>query len=153
MKKYWILFVVIIGNVFNAVAQTDSRLYDIIEAVSADRLEKDIRILANFGTRNTFSDTISNTRGIGAARRWIKAEFDKIDKDCKNCLEVFYQKILVTPKDGNQIPKEVYVRNVKAFELKGIVIDNYYFGLASVHKNGQESLVVFPSAVMRSTSK
>ena len=125
MKKYWILFVVIIGNVFNAVAQTDSRLYDIIEAVSADRLEKDIRILANFGTRNTFSDTISNTRGIGAARRWIKAEFDKIDKDCKNCLEVFYQKDLVTPKDGNRIPKEAYVVNVVAVQ-KGTKYPNRF---------------------------
>lgn len=125
MKKYWVLFVVITGNAFNAVAQTDSRLYDIIEAVSAERLEKDIRILANFGTRNTFSDTISNTRGIGAARRWIKAEFDKIDKDCKNCLEVFYQKDLVTPKDGNRIPKEAYVVNVVAIQ-KGTKYPNRF---------------------------
>ncbi len=117
--------VVILGNTFNAVAQSDSRLYDIIEAVSAERLEKDIRILANFGTRNTFSDTISNSRGIGAARRWIKGEFDKIDKDCKNCLEVFYQKDLVTPKDGNRIPKEAYVVNVVAIQ-KGTKYPNRY---------------------------
>ena len=66
MKKYLVLLTVI--GTMSVTAQTDSRLYDIIEAVSAQRLEKDIGILANFGTRNTFSDTLSNTRGIGAAR-------------------------------------------------------------------------------------
>jgi Zn-dependent M28 family amino/carboxypeptidase len=114
MKKYFVLLAMI--GVMPVTAQTDSHFYDIIEAVSAQRLEKDIRTLADFGTRNTFSDTLSNTRGIGAARRWIKAEFDKIDKDCKNCLEVFYQKDLVTPKDGNRIPKEAYVVNVVAIQ-------------------------------------
>ncbi|MFN3968181.1 M28 family peptidase [Flavobacterium sp.] len=125
MKKHLILLTILLANVATLSAQTDSRLYDIIEAVSAERLEKDIRILANFGTRNTFSDTISKTRGIGAARRWIKAEFDKIDKDCKNCLEVFYQKDLVTPKDGNRIPKEAYVVNVVAIQ-KGTKYPNRF---------------------------
>ena len=31
----------------------------------------------SFGTRHTLSETASETRGIGAARRWIKAEFEK----------------------------------------------------------------------------
>jgi Peptidase family M28 len=123
MKKYFVVLTFVISMSLNA--QTDNRLYDIIDAVSAKRLEKDIRILADFGTRNTFSDTLSNTRGIGAARRWIKAEFDKIGKDCKNCLEVFYQKDLVTPKDGNRIPKEAYVVNVVAVQ-KGTKYPNRF---------------------------
>lgn len=123
MKKYFVLLTMI--GVMSVSAQTDNRFYDIIESVSAQRLEKDIRTLANFGTRNTFSDTLSNTRGIGAARRWIKAEFDKIDKDCKNCLEVFYQKDLVTPKDGSRIPKEAYVVNVVAIQ-KGTKYPNRF---------------------------
>ena len=49
--------------------QTDTRMYDIISAVSPDRIEADIKALAGFGTRNTLSDTVSETRGIGAARR------------------------------------------------------------------------------------
>lgn len=96
--------------------QTDLRMYDIINAVSAERLENDIRILANFGTRNTFSDTVSNTRGIGAARRWIKAEFDKISKACNNCLEVFYQKDLVTKEGNPRVPKDAWVVNVVAIQ-------------------------------------
>jgi len=67
-----------------ATAQQDPRMYEIIDAVSAERLEKDVSILADFGTRHTLSDTVSNTRGIGAARRWIKQEFDVISKDCNN---------------------------------------------------------------------
>ncbi|AZQ44603.1 M28 family peptidase [Nonlabens ponticola] len=91
-------------------------LYNIIDEVSADRIEKDVRKLAGFGTRNTFSDTVSDTRGIGAARRWIKAEFDKISADCGGCLEVFYQKDFVTTDMGSRIPKDAYVVNVIAIQ-------------------------------------
>lgn len=91
-------------------------LYQIIDEVRADRIESDVRTLAGFGTRNTFSDTISDFRGIGAARRWIKAEFDKISADCGGCLEVFYQKDLVTTDMGSRVPKDAYVVNVVAIQ-------------------------------------
>lgn len=105
--------------------QTDQKIYDIIEAVSAKRIEADVRVLASFGTRNTFSDTISQTRGIGAARRWIKSEFDKVAKDCKNCLDVFYQKDFVTTKDGERVPKDTWIVNVVAVQ-KGTRFPNRY---------------------------
>lgn len=108
-----------------APPQVDLRIYDIIEKISADSIEADIRTLAGFGTRNTFSDTVSNTRGIGAARRFIKADFDRISADCNNCLEVFYQKDLVTPEDGNRIPKEAWIVNVAAIQ-KGTKYPNRY---------------------------
>jgi len=97
-------------------AQQDARMYDIVSAVSAQRLEKDIRILVGFGTRNTFSDTVSSTRGIGAARRWIKSEFDNISKACNHCLEVFYQKNLVTKEGNNRVPRDAWVVNVVAIQ-------------------------------------
>jgi len=31
--------------------------------------------------------------------------------------------------------------------LEGVVIDNYFFGVSSIGKNNQESVVVFPSEV------
>lgn len=68
----------------------DPRIHDIVAAVSAARIEADIRRLVSFGTRNTMSDTLSATRGIGAARRWIKGQFDSISAACGGCLEVFY---------------------------------------------------------------
>ncbi len=99
-----------------APPKEDTRMYDIVAAVSAERIEKDIRTLAGFGTRNTFSDTVSATRGIGAARRWIKGEFDLISKGCKNCLEVFYQKDLVTKEGNPRVPKDAWVVNVVAIQ-------------------------------------
>lgn len=101
---------------FSLNAQTDQKLYDVIEAVSEENLKNDVKTLADFGTRHTLSDTISNTRGIGAARRWIKSEFDKISKDCNNCLEVFYQKDLVKKGDNQRITKDVWVVNVVAIQ-------------------------------------
>jgi Zn-dependent M28 family amino/carboxypeptidase len=68
----------------------DSRVDEIVRAVSAERIEADIRTLVSFGTRHTLSDTVSHSRGIGAARRWIKAEFDRVSAACGRCLEVFY---------------------------------------------------------------
>ncbi len=122
MKNYYFLLIMVS---FTINAQTDTRMYDIIDGVSSSRIEKDVKTLADFGTRNTFSDTVSKTRGIGAARRFIKAEFDKTSKVCNNCLEVFYQKDLVTPKDGSRIPKEAYVVNVVAIQ-KGTKYPNRY---------------------------
>ena len=106
-------------------AQSDQKLYDIIDAVSAERLQKDIQTLVDFGTRNTFSDTISETRGIGAARRWIKSEFEIISKDCNNCLEVFYQKDLVTRQGNRRVPHDAWVVNVVAVQ-KGTKYPNRY---------------------------
>ncbi len=97
-------------------AQKKQVLYDIIENVSSERLEKDINTLVNFGTRHTLSDTLSNSRGIGAARRWIKSEFETISKECDDCLEVFYQKNYFTPKDGDRIVKPVWINNVVAIQ-------------------------------------
>lgn len=123
MQKFAILLVVLISFITNA--QTDQKIYDIIKTVSAERIENDIRTLANFGTRNTFSDTVSDTRGIGAARRWIKNEFEKISADCNNCLDVFYQKDFVTKEGNNRVPKDAWVVNVVAIQ-KGTTYPNRY---------------------------
>ena len=106
-------------------AQTDQNIYDIIDAVSEERLKKDVQTLVDFGTRHTLSDTISKTRGIGAARRWIKSEFETISKDCNDCLEVFYQKNLVKKGENQRIVKDVMVVNVVAIQ-KGTKYPNRY---------------------------
>ena len=105
--------------------QTDPKMYSIIDQIDTKRIESDIRTLANFGTRNTFSDTTSNQHGIGAARRWIKSEFEKVSKDCSNCLDVFYQKDFVTTNDGERVPKDTWIVNVVAIQ-KGTANSNRY---------------------------
>ena len=99
--------------------------YSIIDAISAEEIEQDIRTLANFGTRNTFSDTLSNSRGIGAARRWIKAEFQQISAECGGCLEVFELKKLVKAEDSERIPQDTWVVNIVAIQ-KGTQHPNNY---------------------------
>lgn len=110
---------------FNLNAQTDSKIYDIIDNVSEDRLRQDVKTLADFGTRHTLSDTVSETRGIGAARRWIKSQFDNISKDCNDCLDVFFQKDLVEKGRNQRIIKDVMVVNVVAIQ-RGTKYPNRY---------------------------
>ena len=121
--KYLIFPILLLS--FISTAQTNQKIYDIIDAVSAERIEKDIQKLVDFGTRNTFSDTISNTRGIGAARRWIKSEFETISKDCSNCLNVFYQKDFVTKEGNRRVPHDAWIVNVLAIQ-KGTKYPNRY---------------------------
>jgi hypothetical protein len=114
MKNIFKITLLLCGLMINA--QTDQKIYDIIDAVSAERIKEDIKTLADFGTRHTLSDTLSNTRGIGAARRWIKSEFDDISNRCNNCLEVFYQSDLVEKGTNQRIVHDVMVVNVVAIQ-------------------------------------
>ena len=98
-----------------AFTQEKKVIYDIINEISSERIEKDVNKLVSFGTRHTLSDTISKTRGIGAARRWIKSTFEKISLECNNCLEVIYQKNYF-PKNKRRIVKNVWINNVLAIQ-------------------------------------
>ena len=115
MRSYSALFLLLVLPAFS-YSQVDSRLYEIIDNVSSERLRNDVTTLTNFGTRHTLSDTISATKGIGAARRWIKSEFEKISDNCNSCLEVFYQKDLVKEGENQRIVHDVWVVNVVAVQ-------------------------------------
>ncbi|MGS2726939.1 M28 family peptidase [Psychroserpens sp. BH13MA-6] len=119
-----VLFALLLSTVAIS-AQNNLQLYDIIDAVSETRLRADVKTLADFGTRHTLSDTISDTRGIGAARRWIKGQFDKISNACDDCLEVFYQKDLVKKGTNQRIVNDVMVVNVVAIQ-RGTKYPNRY---------------------------
>ena len=95
-------------------AASAPRIQEIVAAVSAQRIEADIRRLVGFGTRHTLSDTVSATRGIGAARRWVKAEFDRISAACGGCLEVLYVSDTVGPTP--RIPQRTLVVSVVAIQ-------------------------------------
>jgi|TARA_R110001599_G_scaffold24835_3_gene89216 hypothetical protein len=99
-----------------AISQTitPEELHKIGAAPSAERIERDIQTLVDFGTRHTLSDTVSSKRGIGAARRWIKAEFERISEDCGGCLEVFYVSDVISGQ--RRIPDPVNIVNVVAIQ-------------------------------------
>ena len=88
--------------------------HQIVAGVSPDRIKADIENLVSFGTRHTLSETQSDTRGIGAARRWIEAEFKEISKSCKVPLDV----ITVSKMAGGfgRIPEPVEIVNVVAIQ-------------------------------------
>jgi Zn-dependent M28 family amino/carboxypeptidase len=123
MRQILVLCILIFSTIISA--QTNLQLYKIIDSVSEKRIQEDVKTLVNFGTRNTFSDTISNTHGIGAARRWIKSEFESISKNCNNCLDVLYQKDFVSKKGNNRVPHDAWVVNVLAIQ-KGTKYPNRY---------------------------
>ena len=89
-------------------------VHDHVAAVSADRIEADITTLVSFGTRHTASETESETRGIGAARRWIHDEFERISAECGGCLEVMY--VSETISGERRIPDPVDVVSVIAIQ-------------------------------------
>ncbi|MCB0445420.1 MAG: M28 family metallopeptidase [Gelidibacter sp.] len=120
-----LLLVLFLLSRFLVTAQTSQKIYDIADSISATRIKNDVQTLVNFGTRHTLSDTVSNTRGIGAARRWIKNQFETISKDCNNCLDIFYQKNLVKKDANNRITKDVWVNNVVAIQ-KGTTYPNCF---------------------------
>jgi len=90
------------------------KLHDIADAVQADRIEQDIRKLVSFGTRHTLSETESDSRGIGAARRWIYEEFKRISADCGGCLEVMYVSDII--EGETRIPEATEVKSVIAIQ-------------------------------------
>ena len=90
----------------------DPEIAKMVKEVSAKNIEGTIRKLVSFGTRNTLSEQDDPTRGVGAARDWIFAEFQKISADCGNCLNVEKQSFL-QPK-ANRIPEPTTLTNVIA---------------------------------------
>ncbi len=88
-------------------------LRQIAAEVSAEELHGVIEHLVGFGTRHTLSDTTSATRGIGAARRWVKERFEGIGAACGGCLKI------ETPTDvvsGERIPRPTEIMDVLAVQ-------------------------------------
>ena len=88
-------------------------LRQIAGQVSSDELHATIARLVAFGTRHTLSDTSSDTRGIGAARRWVKGRFEAIGQACGGCLEIVTPSQVVT---GERVPKPAEVMDVLAIQ-------------------------------------
>src|SRR5579863_10137895 len=101
-------------------ANADPRIAAALEQVSARRIQDNINKLVSFGTRLTLSAqdpaAIASGHGIGAAREWIKGEFEQYSKECGGCLEVKTDSFTEGPVD--RIPKPTAITNVYAV-LKG----------------------------------
>ena len=98
-------------------------------------IQRNIEKLVSFGTRHTLSDTVSQTRGIGAARRWIKSEMERCAALSDGRMTVAFDSH--TQPAGGRIPQPVEIVNVVA-TLKGkavpervIVVSGHYDSRAS----------------------
>lgn len=99
---------------FAGESTQQASLHKIAQEISAQRIESDIQTLVGFGTRHTLSETKSDTRGIGAARRWIKKEFEAISAQCGGCLEIIEVKQTISGE--KRIPNPVEVVNIIAIQ-------------------------------------
>jgi hypothetical protein len=98
----------------------DPKITAALQQISAERIRANIEKLVSFGTRLTLSAqdpaSIASGHGVGAAREWIKSEFERYSKDCGGCLEVKTDSFTEQPMD--RIPKPTEITNVYAV-LKG----------------------------------
>jgi hypothetical protein len=94
----------------------DPRIVAAVKQVSAAKIKENIEKLASFGTRHTLSaadaEAIAKGRGIGAAREWIKSEYERYSQACGGCLTVEMQSYIQEP--GNRIPQPTEIVNVVA---------------------------------------
>jgi hypothetical protein len=98
----------------------DARIAAALRQVSTARIQANVEKLVSFGTRATISAqdpaSIAAGRGIGAAREWIRSEFERYSRDCGGCLEVKTDSF--TEEPGDRIPEPTVITNVYAV-LKG----------------------------------
>jgi len=95
-------------------AHTDAHIAEAIKQVSADHIRQTIERLVSFQNRSTISAqdeaSIKAGKGIGAAREWIKAEFERYSKECGGCLEVKTDAFTEPP--GERIPQPTRNRRI-----------------------------------------
>ena len=92
----------------------DPALVSLLSDISPARIRDTDSILVSFGTRHTMADTMSQTRGIGAARRFLYQRMLGISQSCGGCLRVEYDPAMVEVARHPQKPT-VNVVNVLAW--------------------------------------
>ncbi|HEX8090724.1 MAG TPA: M28 family metallopeptidase [Blastocatellia bacterium] len=93
-------------------AALNPQIQRIVREISSSNIEAIIRKLVSFHTRHTLSETESDARGIGAARRWIKSEFERYGRESGGRLQVEFDEF--TQQPTQRIPKATQIINVVA---------------------------------------
>lgn len=98
-------------------SELDPQIVAAVKEISPARVKATIEKLVSFYNRSTLSaadaDAIANGRGIGAAREWIRSEFERYSKDCDGCLKTELQRFTVNPP-VRRIPHPTEIVNVVA---------------------------------------
>jgi len=125
----WILLVLAVASASAqptiTTSSADPQIAAALKQISAEKIRANIEKLASFQTRSTLSAqdqaSIAAGHGIGAARKWIKSEFERYSRDCGGRLEVKTDSFTEQPAD--RIPKPTEITNVYAV-LKGTDPEN-----------------------------
>jgi Zn-dependent M28 family amino/carboxypeptidase len=102
---------------FGQITIDDPEIKKMITEVKSENMEATVKKLVSFGTRHTLSDTKSATRGIGAAQRWVKSEFDNFALSSNGRLTSIIDYFTIKA-DGRRIKNDSQLGNVMA-TLKG----------------------------------
>jgi hypothetical protein len=133
-SRFLLLFTAFCGS--QALAQApltrlNPTVKQIVDQVSEERISATMKRLGEFGTRYVGSEQDSETRGIGAAQRWIEAQFKSYSPKLQVSLDKF------TVKKSQRLPKDVDLANIVAV-LPGttdkdryVIIGGHYDSIAS----------------------
>lgn len=69
---------IVADPVSDVVPAVDPAIMQLLDVVSQQQLMAYVQRMESFGNRNSFSPVDSDTRGIGAARRWLLAELQRV---------------------------------------------------------------------------
>jgi hypothetical protein len=133
-SRFLLLFSAFCG--FQALAQApltrlNPAVKQIVDQVSEERISATMKRLGEFGTRYVGSEQDSETRGIGAAQRWIEAQFKSYSPKLQVSLDKF------TVKKNQRLPKDADLANIVAV-LPGttdkdryVIVGGHYDSIAS----------------------
>lgn len=83
------------------------QIVKIVDEISPARIEASMRKLVGFGTRHTLGDAKDPVRGIGAARRWIREEFERYSREAGGRLIVTEDAFIQQPTQRVKEPVEI----------------------------------------------
>ena len=140
MRFFKLIVILLIFNQASAqttIIKKDLVIKNMIDEVSEKNIEVNVRKLVSFGTRHTLSDTLSKTTGIGAARNWLKSEFEKYSRESGGRLKVEFD-TFIQPADGRRVPQDATLKNVIATLPGSDPTDNRIF-IVSGHYDSRVS--------------
>ncbi len=133
------------GRTRGAATARQPEIARLLREIDARNIERTIRKLVSFGTRNTLSAQDNPTRGIGAARDWLRDEFERASSASGGRLKVELQSFEQQPGRFPRIQKPTRVTNVVATlpgtqtesEKRVYVVSGHYDSMCASPTDGE----------------
>jgi len=146
MNRHFKLLSLLLLIAVPAIAQTtirqDAAIKQMTDEVSSKNIEAIIRKLVSFKSRHTLGDTLSKTTGVGAARNWIKSEYERYAADSHGRMTVQFDTF--TQPKSERVNQPAHLKNVLAI-LKGTDPKDTRIYIVSGHYDSRMSDVMDPN--------